>query len=199
LPDQILEYLESASPSELKKLVEKFPKKVLKFDGGEWTKSGIANQEFANDLKRAQLDVSSVIQRIFKYSDRLRVAARGATEILLDLQAWMEDRGQEDDQALGQITDKLEELSIFGFAGAQRIDLEAREIVIKALKLPSYMGHLASGDEDNKRSILSSDEVNRIQEARFQHDLIAKAAGRGGFGNGQRGGHGRGRGNGRGR
>ena len=197
LPDQILEYLESASASDLKKLVEKFPKKVLKFEGGEWTKSGVANQEFSNDLKRAQLDVASVLQRIFRYSDRVRVAARGSTEILMDLQAWMEDRGLEDDPALGQISDKLEELAIFGFAGAQRIDLEAREILIKALKLPTYMGHLAGSEDDNKRTMLSVDEVNRIQEARFQHDLIGKAANRGGFTNGQRGSHGRGRGNGR--
>ncbi|ORX47023.1 hypothetical protein DM01DRAFT_1410405 [Hesseltinella vesiculosa] len=166
LPDSIMATLEEASKKAIKSLVESFGKHVAIYEGGVWTQPGATNPQFINELKRANLDVNQVVSRMYKDGERLRRSGRGATEILEDLQEILNDLPTPDPR-LELVAEKVEQLAVYGFAGAKRIDQEAREITIKALNIPAYVGHLESIEEDDKDMAFTV-EVNRIQEARFE-------------------------------
>jgi hypothetical protein len=85
LPSEILEDLEESSSKELRTNTQKFTKEALQYDGGKWTKSGAANKMFIQELKNAKMGAYQSIQQRFNDGDRLRAAARGATEVLEEI------------------------------------------------------------------------------------------------------------------
>ena len=117
LPSEILEDLEESSSKELRTNTQKFTKEALQYDGGKWTKSGAINKMFVQELKNAKMDAYQSIQQRFKDGDRLRVAARGATEIFEEIKFVVERGGGENDsELLEQVLEKVRRLAIYAFA-----------------------------------------------------------------------------------
>ncbi|CEG82791.1 hypothetical protein RMATCC62417_16799 [Rhizopus microsporus] len=87
LPSEILENLEESFSKELRIHTQKFTKEALQSDEGKWTKSGVINKMSAQELKNTKTNAYQSIQQRFKDGDRLRVAARGATEVFEEKQS----------------------------------------------------------------------------------------------------------------
>jgi hypothetical protein len=81
LPGEILEDLEESSKKELQSNVQKFNRECLKYEGGQWTRSGAINKVFISDLKKYNVDSFQFINHKYKHAERLRTAARVSTEI----------------------------------------------------------------------------------------------------------------------
>ncbi|CEG72841.1 hypothetical protein RMATCC62417_08326 [Rhizopus microsporus] len=173
LPSEILEDLEESSSKELRTNTQKFTKEALQYDGGKWTKSGAVNKMFVQELKNAKMDAYQLIQRRFKDGDRLRIAARGATEVFEEIKFVVERGGGDNDsELLEQVLEKVRRLAIYAFAAGKSIDNEAKELTARSLKLPGSVRYLDEEDEDDKDFVFSQEDVGRIQQARCEEAIV---------------------------
>ncbi|KAJ8654250.1 hypothetical protein O0I10_010072 [Lichtheimia ornata] len=92
LPEAIFQDLETTSKTTMEKNLKRFTKDIKSYTGGKWTQSGAINKEFIPELKKRSIDVHTAIQARYKDADKLRQAARAATEIYEDLQAHHQQR-----------------------------------------------------------------------------------------------------------
>lgn len=97
LPDEILENLENSSSKKLRSNIQKHTKDVIKYDGDYWTKAGTVNKVLVPELKNSKLDVYQTVHHKFKDAEKLRFAARGATETLEEFKFVIERGRAEDD------------------------------------------------------------------------------------------------------
>ncbi|CEG64697.1 hypothetical protein RMATCC62417_16534 [Rhizopus microsporus] len=136
---------------------QKFTKEALQYDGGKWTKSDAVNKMFVQELKNAKMDAYQSIQQRLKDGDRLRVAARGAIEVFEEIKF------------------VVRRLVIYAFAASKSIDNEANELTARFLKLPGsarYLNEEDEGDEDDKDFVFSQEDVDRIQQARYEEAIV---------------------------
>ncbi|KAG1256981.1 hypothetical protein G6F68_009526 [Rhizopus microsporus] len=174
LPSEILEDLEESSSKELRTNTQKFTKEALQYDGGKWTKSGAINKMFVQELKNAKMDAYQSIQQRFKDGDRLRVAARGATEVFEEIKFVVErGEGENDSELLEQVLEKVRRLAIYAFAAGKSIDNEAKELTARSLKLLGSVRYLDEEDEDDKGFVFSQEDVDRIQQARYEEAIVS--------------------------
>ncbi|CAO3696910.1 unnamed protein product [Rhizopus microsporus] len=156
LPSEILEDLEESSSKELRTNTQKFTKEALQYDGGKWTKSGAINKMFVQELKNAKMDAYQSIQQRFKDGDRLRVAARGATEVFEEIKFVVErGEGENDSELLEQVLEKV------------------RQLTARSLKLPGSVRYLDEEDKDDKDFVFSQEDVDRIQQARYGEAIVS--------------------------
>ncbi|KAG1178052.1 hypothetical protein G6F70_001969 [Rhizopus microsporus] len=115
LPSEILEGLEDSSSKELRTNTQKFTKKPC-------------NTTEASGPSQAQS---------IRYGDRLRVAARGVTEVFEEIKFVVERGGGDNDsELLEQVLEKVRRLTIYAFAAGKSIDNEAKGLTARSLKLP---------------------------------------------------------------
>ncbi|PHZ08922.1 uncharacterized protein RHIMIDRAFT_241138 [Rhizopus microsporus ATCC 52813] len=78
--------MEQAPPSQLKNKLRQYARNTSKYEGDFWTKSGTVNRIYLPEFKKYNVDAVQHINAISKGADRLRTAARGATELFSDIQ-----------------------------------------------------------------------------------------------------------------
>lgn len=169
--------MEDTSAIDLRYNTTKYQKDVQQYDGGNWTKQGTINQVFIKDLKKHQVETYSVVQQLYKHSEKLRVAARAATEVFSDIQFLLERGGDPSDgDILGGISEKARRLAVYSFASGRTINQEAKETAAKALKLPDNVKHIAEEDrEEDKNLAFTPELVERIQQARYEESILRSA------------------------
>ncbi|ORE06875.1 hypothetical protein BCV72DRAFT_241666 [Rhizopus microsporus var. microsporus] len=125
--------MEETPSADMRITIKRYAQDIPFYDGGSWTRSEVINKSFVSYLKRYKADAHSTISQKYKDADRLRLAARAATEIFEDLQ-YVKNHGG-DQSAIDQIMEKTRRLSIYSFVSARHIGKEAREITTKSLSL----------------------------------------------------------------
>ncbi|CEJ01911.1 hypothetical protein RMCBS344292_17335 [Rhizopus microsporus] len=179
LPSSILSEMEETLSTDMHITIKRYARDIPFYDGGSWTRSEIINKSFVSYLKRYKVDAHSTISQKYKDVDRLRLAAREATEIFEDLQYIKNHEGNQ--AAIDQIMEKTRRLSIYIFASARHIDKEARELTTKLLNLPENVRYLEDDNEEDSRKQMafSSEIVEKFNQARFEQHILRAAANRG--------------------
>ncbi|KAG0166775.1 hypothetical protein DFQ30_006795 [Apophysomyces sp. BC1015] len=103
------------------------------------------NKRFHNDLRKFNVDSLQVVSGRYKDADRMRTAARGATEVFEAL-TFIATRGGDpsDEEIVLQCIEKLRRLAIYCFVSEKRMNQEARYLATKALRLPDIVKHVVS-------------------------------------------------------
>ncbi|KAG2223256.1 hypothetical protein INT45_006982 [Circinella minor] len=172
LPTEIMEDLETPKRN-LQNNLKQFTKDLIKYEGGRWTQPGGINQNFIPELKQQTMDTYSSIQGKYKDAEKLRSTGRAAMEIYEDLEYIMEHN--QNDELLKDIREKIRRLAIFGFASAKQIDVEAKEMARKALRLPTAVRHIEQDDDEEKDLAFSQEAIEQINRVRFETALINKS------------------------
>lgn len=153
--------------------IKRYIRDLPNYEGGDWTINEAINKEFTPNIKRFQIDAYQVLQSRYKDAERIRNTAKAATDIYEDL-VYISTHGT-DPTAFANIIEKAKRWAIYGFITSRDIDREARDMVIKALKLPSTLKHLEANQEENKRMAFSPESVKEIAQARFKTVLLQRA------------------------
>ncbi|KAL1930028.1 hypothetical protein VTP01DRAFT_1182 [Rhizomucor pusillus] len=107
-PAEIFSDLEHTTSAELKSNIKRFTKDLLYYEGDKWTRSGAVNKTFVAELKRKTVESHATIQARYRDDNKLRHAARAATEIFEDLKFIINRQGGEDDHTcLEQAMEKM--------------------------------------------------------------------------------------------
>ncbi|OAD68478.1 hypothetical protein PHYBLDRAFT_173468 [Phycomyces blakesleeanus NRRL 1555(-)] len=202
LPEEILKDLDESSAKGLKSNIIRFTKDTLQFEGGKWTKSGVINQIFVSDLKKYTMDAHQIVQGKYKDGNKLRIAGRAASEVFNDLKYIKSQQSSNKDAAdFDELIKKVRRLTVYAFASGKTLDEDAKELSIRAIKLPTRARYLEDEDDNDKDTAFDQEWVEKIQQARYEESVLQSAVSnkRGGYSTGgySNGGH-RGRGRGRG-
>ncbi|PHZ09931.1 uncharacterized protein RHIMIDRAFT_299425 [Rhizopus microsporus ATCC 52813] len=114
LPNEILEELKNSSSINLQKNIKEFVKNLPKYDGSEWTNSGIFNKEFHRELKRKTVDALQSTSAVYKGADRPIIAGRAATGLYEECQHFLESGGSE--QRFFHIMEGIRQLAGYSYA-----------------------------------------------------------------------------------
>ncbi|KAI9023627.1 hypothetical protein CLU79DRAFT_834859 [Phycomyces nitens] len=177
-----------------------FAKDTLNFEGGKWAKSGAINQIFVKDLKKYTMDAHKIVQDKYKDGDKLRITGKVASEIFFDLRHISTRGGSATDTAdLEDIIQKVRRLAVYAFASGKALDENAKDISIRAIKLPTRARYLKYEEDKDKDMVFDQEWVDKIQQARYEESVLQSAVSnnrgrysKGGYSN--RGQQGRGRG-----
>ena len=182
LPKAIIQDLEGSSKKEIRTNVKRFAKDTVNYSGGSWTQSGALNKFVVQEIKHTKVDTYTSIQQRIKDGDKLRTAGKNAAEIYEELHFLIERGGGEDDaDLLEQLLEKTRRLAVYAFASGKEIDAEAKETALKAIRLPNAVRHIDEED-DEKDMLFSTEEIERIQQARVEEAIINRSR----HGNGNR-------------
>jgi hypothetical protein len=177
LPREILDDLETTTAKERKARDNRFVKDLLAYEGGTWTKGGITNKQLVPELRRGTVEAYQLISSKYKDGDKLRYSAQAATEIFDDIQQIFNSDDQSQlERNLQAIQEKCRQLAIYGFSQAKGLDLEARELTTRVIKLPNTLRHLEDPEEDDREQTFTADELDQINAARFQERLFRQSA-----------------------
>ncbi|CEI96003.1 hypothetical protein RMCBS344292_10174 [Rhizopus microsporus] len=151
LPSEILEGLEDSSSKELRTNTQKFTKKPCNTTEA----SGPSQAQSIRCLSKSlRMQKWMHISRSNRDGDRLRVAARGVTEVFEEIKFVVERGGGDNDsELLEQVLEKVRRLTIYAFAAGKSIDNEAKGLTARSLKLPGSV---------------------RIQQARYEEAIVNK-------------------------
>ncbi|KAG1498301.1 hypothetical protein G6F52_012773 [Rhizopus delemar] len=173
LPYQIMAEMDETPSPEMRTTIKKYAREVPLYEGGNWTASETTNKIFIPDLKRHKVDAHQVVSQRYKDADHLRIAARAATEVFEDLSYVQENGG--DNAVLMDIIEKTRRLAIYSYITAKSIDKEARDLSATALRLPSNMRYIEEEEESNKKLAFSTESVEKIQQARYEQQILRSA------------------------
>lgn len=178
LPEAIFQDLETTSKTTMEKNLKRFTKDIKSYTGGKWTQSGAINKEFIPELKRRSIDVHTAIQARYKDADKLRQAARAATEIYEDLH-FIINRGGDpsDEEYLVNILERSRRLAVYAFGSGKTIDAETKETIRKTLRLPTAVRYIDVEEDEEKDLAFSPKAVKEIFDARYQESIERKASG----------------------
>jgi hypothetical protein len=173
LPEEIYEELENSSKTDLKNNLRRFARDSIRFDGGNWTRSGTVNKIYLPELKKFQVDAAQTVNAFSKGADRMRTAGRGATEIFQNLQSIIPKIGKSPE--METILEKARRLAVYSLATGKEFDQDAKELSTKALRLPEALKYLEDEDEEDRDYFFPADVVEKIQQTRHEQS-ITKAA-----------------------
>ncbi|KAG2217083.1 hypothetical protein INT45_004072 [Circinella minor] len=176
LPPQILNDLEETNNRILQDTLKQYSKDLLNYEGKQWTKSGAINKAFSYELKRQNVEATTVIQTKYKDGDRLRQAGRATTEIYEDLEFILDNEQAPTKEELENIMEKVRRLAVFNFAMGKTIDNETKEIARKALRLPSSVRYIEDEEDTGKDLAFSPESVQKIQQARYEQAVVRGAS-----------------------
>ncbi|KAI8136862.1 hypothetical protein BJV82DRAFT_584176 [Fennellomyces sp. T-0311] len=126
LPQEIIQELEEASYPELEESFRVFRRDITRYDGGIWTRQGAVNKIYIGELKKARVEAFGTVQAKYKDAERLRGAARAASDIFQAIQHILTRGGSdEDEEDLHQVMEKARRLAVYGFATSKQQDREA--------------------------------------------------------------------------
>lgn len=205
LPLVISEALDNASSAQLKDDFKQYKRTIQRYNHDTWTKAEQINKEFVPDLKNWKVDAYQLVSTIHKITETTRLQARASTEIYEQLQ-YLQSKAafisEKDSEIFNNTIEQAQRLSIFGFGSAKQQEREAKEVSLKALKLPASIKHLEyTAEDDGKTNSFDRDFVEQLQKARFEDKVLRDASSfrRGSFNtnrgfSGSRGGYWRGNG-----
>jgi hypothetical protein len=176
LPQEIFEEMEYSSKNDLAFNLKKVARDVRKYEGGEWTTPETINKSIIPDLKRYNIDTLQVITTKYKDADRLRLAGHGVTEIYEALKMAAERGGDpSDEDIIMECIEKLRRLAVYNYATAKQMDLEAKSMATKALRLPDSIKHITEDEDHDKKLAFDPELIERINKAKYD-DAILRAA-----------------------
>lgn len=179
LPEEIHQDLEETTSKERKANIKRYVNDALHYDGGNWTRSGAVNKVFVQELRNTKVEALQAIQQKFKDADRIRIAARGATEIYEELQFILTREGGEDDgERLSDLVEKVRRLAVYGYATGKAMDNEAKELTTKVLNLPQAVLYIGDEDEEGKDMVFDQSVVEQIHRARYEDAILKNATSR---------------------
>jgi hypothetical protein len=189
LPLVISETLDNASSAQLKDDFKQYKRTIQRYNHDTWTKAEQINREFIPDLKNWKVDAYQLVSTIHKITETTRLQARASTELYEQLQ-YLQDKAEftsgKDREIFNNTIEQAQRLAIFGFGSAKLQENEAKEVSLKALRLPSSIKHLEySPEEDGKANTFDRNFVEQLQKARFEDKVIRDATSfsRGNFSN----------------
>ncbi|OAD65161.1 hypothetical protein PHYBLDRAFT_153756 [Phycomyces blakesleeanus NRRL 1555(-)] len=176
LPEEILKDLDEPSAKGLKSNIIRFTKDTLQFEGGKWTKSGAINQIFVPDLKKYTVDAHQIVQGKYKDGDKLRIAGRAASEVFNDLKYIKSQQSSNKDAAdFDELIEKVRRLAVYAFASGKTLDEDAKELSIRAIKLPTRARYFEDEDDNDKDMAFDQEWVEKIQQARYEESVLQSA------------------------
>ncbi|KAG1032972.1 hypothetical protein G6F25_010875 [Rhizopus arrhizus] len=173
LPTEIQTDLDKTSSSETQQNIKRYIRELPQYEGGIWTSAETINKVFIPDLKRYQIDAYQVVTQRYKDADKIRHAAKAATDIYEDLIHFATNGG--DEATFANIVEKARRMAVYGFSTAKTVDTEARDLATKALRLPQSLKYLEDPQDDNKRLAFSPEIVEKISQARYESAILQKA------------------------
>ncbi|KAG1039985.1 hypothetical protein G6F43_012389 [Rhizopus delemar] len=179
LPLAISEALDNASTVQLKDDFKQYKRTIQCYNHDTWTKAEQINKEFIPELKNWKVDAYQLVSTIHKITETTRIQARASTELYEQLQ-YLQDKAQftsdKDREIFHNTIEQAQRLAIFGFGSAKLQEKEAKEVSIKALKLPASIKHLEfATEEDGKTNTFDREFVEQLQKARFEDKVIRDA------------------------
>ena len=180
LPLVISEALDNASSAQLKDDFKQYKRTIQRYNHDTWTKAEQINKEFIPDLKNWKVDAYQLVSTIHKITETTRLQARASTEIYEQLQ-YLQSKAafisEKDSEIFNNTIEQAQRLSIFGFGSAKQQEREAKEVSLKALKLPASIKHLEyTAEDDGKTNSFDRDFVEQLQKARFEDKVLRDAS-----------------------
>jgi hypothetical protein len=199
LPSAIFEELDHyAATDNLQKAIQKFKKGVPKYNNEEWVTAETINPNFINDLKQHKVDSIQLTTTIHRLTETTRIQARAATQIYEKLN-FMCSRGfqPEDEAVIVKEVESIRRLAVYGFGSAKLQESDARDVTLKAIKLPSTLKHLEPQQSSGEKKYTFSEEfLERYYDETFKQKITSQSTNKGNYnkftnnGNGHRGGRG---------
>lgn len=191
LPVEITTELESLSSSQHETNFRKFKRESHKYTLDEWTTPEKINKSVYPELKRHTIETSQVVNHVYKITGNTRFQAKTATELFEQLNLLTTGTLDEADMqsVILRCRDQSRQLAIFGFVQAKKQEREAKDMALKALRLPNSLKHVETAEEDEQRSTNAFDAefLQQLEEARFQQRLLQQASSNRGRGYGRGG------------
>ncbi|KAG0736809.1 hypothetical protein G6F29_009089 [Rhizopus arrhizus] len=196
LPVEIVTELENLSSSQHETNFKKFKRESHRYILDEWTTPEKINKSIYPELKRHTVETSYVVNHVYKLTENTRFQAKTATEIFEQLNFLTTGTlGEEEMQSIIlRCREQSRQLAIFGFVQAKKQEREAKDMALKALRLPNSLKYMESAEEDDQRSnnAFDAEFLQQLEEARFKQRLLQQAnsnRGRGYVRSGPRGGN----------
>ncbi|KAG1044387.1 hypothetical protein G6F43_011463 [Rhizopus delemar] len=172
LPLAISQALDGTSTTQLKDNFKQYKRSVQRYNHDEWTTAEQINKEFIPELKNWKVDAYQLVHTIYKITETTRIQARASTELYEQL-SYLQDKTEfastKDRDIFNNTIEQAQRLAVYGFGSAKFQENDAKEVAIKALKLPTSIKHLEhSTEEDGKKNSFDGDFVERLQRARFE-------------------------------
>ncbi|KAG1462143.1 hypothetical protein G6F46_009464 [Rhizopus delemar] len=186
LPLAISQALDGTSTTQLKDNFKQYKRSVQRYNHDEWTTAEQINKEFIPELKNWKVDAYQLVHAIYKITETTRIQARASTELYEQL-SYLQDKTEfastKDRDIFNNTIEQAQRLAVYDFGSAKFQENDAKEVAIKALKLPTSIKHLEySTEDDGKKNSFDGDFVERLQRARFEDKVIRDASSfRGGF------------------
>ncbi|KAG1390931.1 hypothetical protein G6F58_012839 [Rhizopus delemar] len=161
------EALDNASSAQLKDDFKQYKRTIQRYNHDTWTKAEQINKEFVPDLKNWKVDAYQLVSTIHKITETTRLQARASTEIYEQLQ-YLQSKAafisEKDSEIFNNTIEQAQRLSIFGFGSAKQQEREAKEVSLKALKLPASIKHLEyTAEDDGKTNSFDRDFKGKLQ------------------------------------
>ncbi|KAG0738622.1 hypothetical protein G6F57_012066 [Rhizopus arrhizus] len=160
LPSAVFEELDHyAAADNLQKAIQKFKKEVPKYNNEEWVTAETTNPNFINDLKQHKVDSVKLTNTIHRLTDTTRVQAKAVTYIYEKLN-FLCSRGLQpgDEEIIKREVESLRKLAVYGFGSAKLQEADARDITLKAIKLPSTLKHLEPQQSNGEKKYAFDDD-----------------------------------------
>ena len=170
LPLAISETLENSSTTQLKDEFRSCKKTIQRYNHPDWTSVQQINKEYIPGLKNWKVDAYQLVSSIYKNTETTRIQARASTEIYEQLQYLQEKAvftSARDQEVFNNTVEQAQRLAIFGFGSAKFQENDAKDLSLKALRLPPNARHLEhSIEEDGKTNAFDREFVEQLQKAR---------------------------------
>ncbi|KAG1150111.1 hypothetical protein G6F37_011279 [Rhizopus arrhizus] len=180
LPLVISEALDNASSAQLKDDFKQYKRTIQRYNHDTWTKAEQINKEYIPDLKNWKVDAYQIVSSIYKNTETTRIQARASTEIYEQLQYLQEKAvftSARDQEVFNSTVEQAQRLAVFGFGSAKFQENDAKDLSLKALRLPPNARHLEhSIEEDGKTNAFDRAFVEQLQKARFEDKVLRDAS-----------------------
>lgn len=133
----ILSDLEETTASAMEKKLKRYVSGLPQYEDNEWTTSETINRSFALLLKRYQVDAFPITQERYKDADKQRYTTKAASKLFEELEFISINGG--DTTTFTNVVEKARRLTVYSFQTAKTIDIEARILATKALRLPQSL------------------------------------------------------------
>lgn len=144
LPLAISQTLDGTSTTQLKDNIKQYKRSVHRYTHDEWTTAEQINKGFIPELKNWKVDAYQLVHTICKITETTRIQARASTELYEQLQ-YLQNKTEfisaKDRDIFNNAIEQAQRLAVYGFGSAKFQENDAKEVAIKALKLPASIKH----------------------------------------------------------
>ncbi|KAG1164910.1 hypothetical protein G6F46_009997 [Rhizopus delemar] len=141
----------------------------------------INQQQTILELEQLKVDSNQFINTIYKNAETIRLQARASTELYNKLQ-YINDQNRiafnspKDRGVFLNTTMQVERFAIFGLGSLNLQKQEAKELALKALKLPTSLKHLETAEavDEKTKNTFDANFIGQIHKARFEKKTYSK-------------------------